>query len=77
MTVMNLPLRLRYDADSIHHPFVMDAEPKFTMNGFTFHLVEELIQLGQQGVVLQCPDGLPLRVKVRLLLAIGDLPALL
>lgn len=55
--------------------FVLEDEPNETMNGPVFHLVEELIYLGQQGIVLTTRDGQSVRIKVRLVQLTADSPA--
>lgn len=75
LVMLNLPIKERYELANVHVPFIMDNEPAETLNGYTHHLVEELVHLGTTGILVETRDGYNVHIKLRLLLVTADSPA--
>lgn len=53
----------------------MEKEPSISVNGFTAHLVDEIIELGTSGLTLTTKDKKIVTIKIHLLQNTADSPA--
>lgn len=75
LAMANIPISKRFDTANVCCTFVMENEPTLTINGFTAHVIEHLVEIGRDGVKVQTRDNRTLTFFPRLLMLTADSPA--